>query len=567
MQHQLRLLLSVFISGAVVMALELLGSRLLAPVFGSSIFVWGSLIGVVLAALSVGYYLGGRLADLKPDFQILSIVIFAAGLFVVGLPALAPPLFDFTVKLGIGDRYSPLLATTALLGPPSILLGMVSPYAIRLVTRSVEKLGRASGNLYALSTLGSIIGTFLTVFVLIPSFGVNKIILALGVTLLVVAFFGLGLRLKVFVLLVLLVLPFAAPYLVSRRLTIAAYTLALGDTIYETDTPYHHLLVADSYDPTHQSYVRYLILDDNLHSAMDLNYPDRAVFDYTDYFHMGFLLNPKITRVLFIGGGGFTGPKAFLKDYPNVTVDVAEIDPEVIRVAEEYFFVNASNPRLHIYNDDGRIFLQENAQKYDLVVLDAYSKSYVPFHLMTAEFFKEVAAHLTGEGSVISNLIAGINGDASKLLAAEARTMGTTFPNVYVFPVSGTDYQNPQNVIILATLQSSTLTKADFENLATRTTSFEPPTLKDDVANYFSIETSNAPVLTDNYAPVETLLNPLTGQSLTRDEVPSVDWHEVENVVAVILSVALVFMILVKKKVLRDYWHKSYQKGLGEASL
>jgi hypothetical protein len=201
------------------------------------------------------------------------------------------------------------------------------------------------------------------------------------------------------------------------------------------------------------------------------------------------------------------------------------------------------------------------------VVLDAYSKSYVPFHLMTAEFFKEVAAHLTGEGSVISNLIAGINGDASKLLAAEVRTMGTTFPNVYVFPVSGTDYQNPQNVIILATLQSSTLTKADFENLATRRTSFEPPTLKDDVANYFSIETSNAPVLTDNFAPVETLLNPLTGQSLTRDEVPSVDWHEVENVVVVILGVALVSMILVKKKVLRDYWHKSYQKGLGEASL
>src|SRR5208337_3698970 len=188
MARQLRLLLSVFVSGAVVMALELLGSRLLAPVFGNSIFVWGSLIGVVLAALSTGYYLGGKIADLKPDFQVLSIVIFVAGLLVIGLPALAPPLFDWIVKLSIGDRYSPLLATVALLGLPSVLLGMVSPFAIRLAAKSFEQLGKASGNLYALSTLGSIVGTFLTVFVLIPEFGVNKIILSLGVTLLVVAF-------------------------------------------------------------------------------------------------------------------------------------------------------------------------------------------------------------------------------------------------------------------------------------------------------------------------------------------------------------------------------------------
>jgi predicted membrane-bound spermidine synthase len=212
MPQQLRLLVSVFVSGAVVMALELLGSRLLAPVFGNSIFVWGSLIGVVLSALSAGYYLGGKLADRKPEFQLLSVIIFAAGLLVIALPAIAPPLFDGIVKLDMGDRYSPLLATLALLGPPSLLLGMVSPFAIRLVARSVEGLGRVSGNLYALSTLGSILGTFFTVFVLIPEFGVNKILLGLGVLLLVVAFLGLRFRMKAFVLVVLLVMPFAAPF-------------------------------------------------------------------------------------------------------------------------------------------------------------------------------------------------------------------------------------------------------------------------------------------------------------------------------------------------------------------
>jgi len=550
MPHQLRLLLSVFVSGAVVMALELLGSRLLAPIFGNSIFVWGSLIGVVLAALSAGYYLGGKLADRKPDFQSLSTIIFAAAILVLALPSLAPPLFDLIIKLDLGDRYSPLLATTVLLGPPSLLLGMVSPYGIRLAAKSYEKLGKVSGNLYALSTLGSIVGTFFTVFVLIPEFGVNKIIVALGVTLLVVAFLGLGFRMKVLVLLILLIVPFAAPYMVSRRLTVAAYTLALGDTIYETDTPYHHLVVADSYDPAHLSYIRILILDDNFHSTMDLKDPGRTVFAYTDYFNLGFLLNPSITRVLFIGGGGFTGPKAFSRDYPNVIVDVAEIDPEVIRVAEQYFNVNASNPRLHIYNEDGRIFLHKTNEKYDLVVLDAYSKSYVPFHLMTTEFFREIASHLTPKGSVISNLISGISGDRAQLLNAEARTMRSVFQNVYVFPVRGTDNQEPQNIIIVATLDPTFLNKMDFERLAAATTVVRLPAMQDYVANYFTLESSHAPVLTDNFAPVETLLNPITGQPLTTDQAPLIDWRELVNLVAVAIGIAVIILVLGRRKLL-----------------
>jgi spermidine synthase len=335
--------------------------------------------------------------------------------------------------------------------------------------------------------------------------------------------------------------------MVSRRLTVAAYTLALGDTIYETDTPYHHLIVADAYDPVHQSTVRYLILDDNLHSAMDLKNPNRTVFEYTDYFNLGFLLSSNVTRVLFIGGGGFTGPKAFLNDYPNVSVYVAEIDPEVIRVAEEYFAVNASNPRLHIYNEDGRIFLQENPQKYDLMVLDAYSKSYVPFHLMTTEFFDEVASHLTSGGSVISNLIAGTSGGQAQLLMAEVRTMSTVFPNVYIFAVKGADYQDPQNVIILGTLLPNHLTKVDFTNLAANTATPKIPA--NYVKNYFILDTSNAPVLTDDYAPVENLLNPLTGQNLTSDNQSTINWNEVETLTAAVSVIAVVFLVLVKKRV------------------
>jgi predicted membrane-bound spermidine synthase len=547
--QQLRLLVSVFVSGAVVMALELLGSRLLAPVFGNSIFVWGSLIGVVLSALSTGYYLGGKIADRLPQLHILSTIIFAAGLLVLALPALAPPVFEASIGLNLGERYSPLLATIILLGPPSVLLGTVSPYAIRLAAKSFEKLGKASGNLYALSTLGSILGTFITVFVLIPTFGVNKIIFALGITLLVVAFLGLGLRMKVFLLLILIILPFAAPYLVSQRLTVATYTLALGDTIYEADTPYHHLIVADSYDPTHDSYIRILILDDNFHSAMDLKNPNRTVYPYTDYFNLGFLLNPNITRVLFIGGGGFTGPKAFLRDYPNVTVDVVEIDPEVIRVAEQYFSVDPTNPRLHIFNDDGRIFLQSTKQKYDLIVLDAYSKTYVPFHLMTDEFFKLLANHLTANGTVISNLIAATTGDNSKLLYAETNTMHLTFPNIYLFPVMGASDTTTQNVIILATLEANPLTESDFQHLADTTTIVEIPSLTEDVSNFLIPSQDDAPTLTDNYAPVETLLNPMTGEPLSLQENTQAFTQEMERIVLIVAIVGVIFVVLARKRI------------------
>jgi predicted membrane-bound spermidine synthase len=548
MPRQIRLLVSVFVSGAVVMALELLGSRILAPVFGNSIFVWGSLIGVVLASLSAGYYLGGKLADRRPELQTLSLVIFGAGVLILGIPTLAPAVFNAAIGISLGDRYSPLVATTLLLGPPSTLLGMVSPYAIRLAAKSFEKLGKASGNLYALSTIGSILGTFVTVFVLIPEFGVNQIIVALGATLLVIAFLGLGRRLKVFVLLFLIVLPFAAPYLVGHRLTAATYSLALGDTLYETDTPYHHLLVVDAYDPAYQSTIRYLILDDNFHSAMDLSNPDRDVFAYTEYFHLPFIMNSEIRKVLFIGGGGFTGPKSFLERYPNVTVDVVEIDPEVIRVAEQYFNVDWTNPRLHIYNEDGRVFLQQTSQRYDSVILDAYSKSYVPFHLMTEEFFRLLANHMTASGTVVSNLIAQTSGSSSQLLAAEVKTMQTVFPNVYAFATRGSDYPSLQNIIVLDSLSVKRLSEPELAQLAVAQYR-APPELRNDIDNYFVVATSNTPLLTDNYAPVETLLNPMTGQPLNAEE-SSLQIQDAEKIAALLFIMAVAFMILYRRRLM-----------------
>jgi spermidine synthase len=291
-------------------------------------------------------------------------------------------------------------------------------------------------------------------------------------------------------------------------------------------------------------------MDDNLHSAMDLQNPNRTVFPYTDYFNLGFLLNPKISRVLFIGGGGFTGPKQFLRDYPNVTVDVVEIDPEVIRIAEEYFAVNASNPRLHIYNNDGRIFLQETNQRYDLIVLDAYSRSYVPFHLMTTEFFKLVSAHLTVSGIVISNLISGITSENDQLLTAEVNTMHTVFPSVYTFAAEGASYSEAQNVEILAASSPQHLTETAFTQLASSSHIVKNQEMSYYVTNYFIVPQNNSPILTDDYAPVENLISPINGQPLTTDQQPFITQGEALRIAAGLIIVAGICFILAKKRVL-----------------
>ena len=184
--------LDIFVSGAVVMALEMMGSRLLAPVFGDSVFVWGSLIGIVMASLALGYYLGGRLADREPSFRAFSLIIFAAGVLIIPIPLFSNIVLEAVLYSGLGERYGPVLASLLLLAAPTILLGMVSPYAIRLAASSLQEIGGVSGSLYSVSTGGSIFGTFFTVFVLIPSFGVRIILISLGVVLIAVSIIGMA---------------------------------------------------------------------------------------------------------------------------------------------------------------------------------------------------------------------------------------------------------------------------------------------------------------------------------------------------------------------------------------
>jgi spermidine synthase len=547
MNMERRLKLQVFMCGAVVMALEVTGSRILAPYFGSTIFVWGSLIGVVLTALSAGYYVGGRVADRRPDFETLCLIILTSGVFVLLIPMLTPVAFDHVVSLGLGERYSPLVASAVILTMPSFLLGTVSPYAIKLAAKSISGLGNVAGKLYSLSTAGSIFGTFVTSFVLIPEMGILRILQLLGAVLIGLSMLGLRGRGRVLLVLLLIVSAFLAPP-TSMSPNVILFKLTLNNAIFEKDTLYHHMVILEGIDPFHGGKVRTMLLDDHFHSAMDLDDPQRIVYPYNYYFHIGFIFNPNITDVLFIGGGGFSGPKRFLTDYPNVNVDVVEIDGDVIEAAKQYFNVR-ENPRLRIFNEDGRMYLQRSEKKYDLMVLDAYSRTYVPFHLMTLEFFRELNMDLKPNGVVVSNLISALTGPYSELFRAECNTILQVFHNIYVFEASGytsrdaKEYETTQNLALVATKDPNRYSK---EELIARARSSR--ILK--IADFYTyVETliegdwfmTSHIVLTDDYAPVETLLNPITGERLQREErfISVRSFQPVDLLIMLSLSIAL----------------------------
>jgi spermidine synthase len=233
------------------------------------------------------------------------------------------------------------------------------------------------------------------------------------------------------------------------------------------------------------------------------------VFRYTDYFNIAFLFNSDVERVLFIGGGGFSGPKQFLEYYPDLVVDVVEVDPDVVRVAREYFNV-VDDQRLNIFVEDGRTFLSDSGE-YDVIVLDAYSRTYVPFHLMTLEFFQALDEHLTPDGVIVSNLISSLVGDTSELLMAEYRTVGEVLPQAYLFRTRSSSLSLVQNIILIATKTTTRLTGSD---LVEKAEGFPVggTTLVGYAQTLFGSEgfAEDALVLTDDYAPAMALLNPVT---------------------------------------------------------
>lgn len=434
-----------FSSGAVVMALEITGSRVLTPVFGSSTTTWGILIGVVLTGLAAGYFLGGKIADSSPSFKKLCSIIFSTGLFILFIPFISQPLIEFFVKVMPDFSAATFFSTLLIFGLPAILLGFVSPYAVKLASTTLHKIGATTGNLYSISTMGSIFGTFLTVFALIPFFEIQHLIFAFGFLLMGISAAGLGKIPKIMA--GILVTIFVVNAMGGAGTISSDNNNAFGpnsEILVEEETPYSSLAVVE------KNNFRTLYIDGAVQSRMDLDDPSRLVLYYTKSFHLANLINPHLEEVLFVGGGGFSGPKSFLTTYDDITkVDVVEIDPVVVDVAKKYFFV-PDDPKLGIIAEDARVFLSQTDGKYDAIILDAYAGYEIPFHLMTKQFYEVLDERLTDEGVMVSNFLGTFQGQDSELFQSYYSTLQEVFPTVFVFPSDIKDADRRQNIAIVA---------------------------------------------------------------------------------------------------------------------
>ncbi|MGH2497597.1 MAG: spermidine synthase [Ktedonobacteraceae bacterium] len=518
------LILLVFVSGACSLAVELAASRLLAPYFGTSLFIWANLIGLILVYLTVGYYVGGRIADRFPRANVLYGMTTVAAFLISLIPFISRPIMHWSqtsfATYSIGVFYGSLVSVILLFALPMILLGCVSPFAIRLSIEQLGKSGRTAGQLYAISTAGSIVGTFLPVLWLIPSIGTYRTFFTFAVCLLVVSVIGLVAsgarprntpldgseppqpgkkRFNKNILAILLLIPMALSVFSIRGPIKPAFGSNGGGTLLtERESAYNYIQVVQVGSETQ------LILNEGvgIHSIYDPN--QMITGGPWDYFMIApYFNNPpfspdQVHRAAIIGLGAGTGVRDLTAAYGNIPIDGVEIDGTIVDLARQYFHMN--EPNLHVIVQDGRYWLNTTNQKYDLIAVDAYQQPYIPFQLTTQEFFQEVRDHLTPTGTVILN--AGRTGSDFRLVDALAQTMHAVFPNVYLI-----DTARFTNTMIIGTNAHTALSnfQSNFESLSN-------PLLVQVATNSMNFgkireEKGSTVFFTDDRAPVEQLID------------------------------------------------------------
>jgi predicted membrane-bound spermidine synthase len=456
------LLLVVFLAGIGTLGVEMVASRLLAPYFGTSQPIWAVVIGLTLIYLTVGYRLGGSLADRRPDEKVLYQIIAWAGLLTGLIPLFADPILRFSqgtiAQLAVGSFLGALFGVLILFAAPTILMAMVSPFAIRLqlrrVSEGVAAAGTTAGSLSALSTLGSIIGTFVPVLWLIPTIGTTRTIYLLSVFLIVVGLIGLR---DWRYILMLLAVGGLAFYTLTTRSNIKSADCSSCALLAEAESSYNYIQVATSRDEEQVN----LILNEGqaIHSIYHRRFDDPR-FGNTgdpltlltdggpwDYFSVAPYFYPdrdpsSVKSFALLGSATGTIPKQFLAIYgPQMRIDAVEIDPRIIDFGRQYFAmrdasVDPSHPNYHVHAQDARYWLATTSGTYDVIGMDAYHQPYIPFHLTTVEFFQLVKAHLAPDGVAVVNAGKAPNGD-DRLGQAMASTMRAVFPQVFVIDTRG----------------------------------------------------------------------------------------------------------------------------------
>ena len=484
--------ITVFVCGALVMIFEIIGSRILSPFIGTSTYVWTSLIGIILGALSLGYWLGGRIADRRPDKKVLGSVILAAGALVAATVLIKEVFLSSVGSAAIGLELKAVIASLVLFGPASVCLGIVTPFAVRLKMTSLDNTGQTVGRLYALSTIGSIVGTFVAGFLLIPFVGSVRTLYMIAGTLMALSFLvGAGpFTSKNIAAVLLLVLGISASEGVN-------YLLRTQSDLYDIDTEYSRVQVFRSRDTETGREFKAIATDPYFaQSAMYLD-DGSPVFDYIPFYKLVGHFNPGHRNALMIGGAGYTLPREYLKENPEARIDVVEIDLRMTEIARTHFGLT-DEPRMSIFHEDGRVYLNRaHPAQYDAVFIDAFGSLFsIPFQLTTVEAVSAVHRTLKDNGVVIVNIGSAFAGPAGRFLQAEYKTYKAVFPDVVLFKVRpdrrDEDLQNAVLIACKGRCTAAGSANPQFVPLLSH---------RFDASGDFSTNTLS--ILTDDLAPVE----------------------------------------------------------------
>jgi len=495
---------TVFISGMTSLAAEFGASRLLGNVFGTSNVVWAVIIGLILIYLTTGYFIGGKWADRSP-YPHTMYQVLAWGAFTLGIvPYVARPVLRMAAnafdELQIGLLAGAFVGVLILFTVPVTLLGMISPFAIRVSLDDASHAGNVAGTIYGVSTIGSFLGSFLPTLILIPTIGTTRTFLVFSGVLLCVAVVGIARSAGA---------KKALPYLL---MIVALAVLAISGQggikqsqgqIYETESAYNYIQVLEDGNET-----RYLRLNEGQGIHSEYNPSTLAYGGPWQQFLAGpfFYANREpasVTRVGIVGLAAGTTARQAAAVFPNVTIDGWEIDPKIVQVGRDYFGMNL--PNLNVYVQDGRWGLEQSPETYDLIIVDAYRPPYIPPHLTTQEFFQIAANHLKPDGVLAIN-VGRAPGDR-RLIDGLATTIGTLFPSIYVM-----DIPNTFNSILYATLQPTTADALLDNLLRLHGRNDVHPLLLDSMYqawSHLAPPPQHTLVFTDDLSPIEWLTNNL----------------------------------------------------------
>lgn len=476
----------VFVVGAASLGAEIAAARLLAPYFGASTVVWANTIGVVLVALSVGYWFGGRVADRHPHMRGLCLLVLVAALLIAAVPFAARPFLGFSVdafdSVSVGTFAGSLFGVLVLVAVPVTLLGAAAPWAARLAVADVEHSGEVVGRLYATSTAGSLLGTMLAALLLIPALGTQRTFLVFALALALVAVAGLGWRFL------------AAPALLVLVFTLPVGTIKAADTgrvLYEAETTQEYVRVVERPDGTR-------VLELNEGQAVHSLYRRGSYLtgDYWDgHLVLPFAASPRAPRrIAILGNGAGTVARSFGHFFPATAVDAVEIDAELTEIGRRFF--DLRNPRMRTFAEDARPWLRRADGDYDAIMVDAYRQPYIPFYLATREFFELARDRLAPSGSVIVNV--GHPEGSDELERVLGATMAAAFPAVMRYPIE------PTNTLLLASAVA-----LESKRLGGRAGSLPPQlrSLAHDAAAALRPRLPGGEVYTDDRAPVEWLVD------------------------------------------------------------